>query len=271
MAIDSSLFGADLPAGTYAAGDVVQLKCVAGPANVRSGKGKGYLKSITTGFLITASGSTTLWKIEVKNSDWIDPSENITTSVNATSLDIRSGSAQFGHDCPLEENSSWSVIATCLVGGTTTVANSLFALIDVDYPSVSSIINPAQLVGYPTGIEHNLASTPYNAGGTITSSGWVVQNVDFFKAGYEYALEKVEILCGAAGVGFLAITNAAGMQGLSRIIVVDADISSIKQTIDYASKLVKGPMDIKTMMFNTAGTATTGSLFVIFDFVKRKV
>ena len=49
MAIDTSLFAADIPAGTYAVGDVVNLACIDGPANVRSGRGAAKLKPIIAG------------------------------------------------------------------------------------------------------------------------------------------------------------------------------------------------------------------------------
>ena len=74
---------------------------------------------------------------------------------------------------------------------------------------------------------------------------------------------------GAGTAGFIYLSNAAGMGGLSRVIPVNAVSSAIRTTIEYASKLVKGPMDVGVMMF--AAVATTADLYMIHDFVKRKV
>lgn len=270
--IDSSLFAADIPAGTYAAGDIVELGCVAGPAVVRSGRGAAILKNITTGILGSVSGSQTIWRISVKNSDWIDDCENFSGQIGSNAaLDVRSGCINRGHDCDLTPNSSWQVTAECMFAGTTTVANSIFALIDIDYPQVASIIDPAKLKGMPTAITYDKGTVTVAALGTLTSSAWNVENVDLFKAGYKYALEKVENLTALGSVGFLSIGNAAGMQGLSRIIPIVSNVEAIKQTIDYASILVKGPMDIKTMYFdNTTGAGGTSSARIILDYVKTR-
>lgn len=40
--------------------------------------------------------------------------------------------------------------------------------------------------------------------------------------------------------------------------------------IEYASKLVKGPMDISYKLF-VSGTATTSNLKLTLDFVKRRI
>lgn len=274
MAVDTSLFGVDLPAGTYAVGDKVQLKCVAGPEVVRSGRGAAILKRISVGRLCSVSGSFSLWKISVKNSDWIDPSISVGAEIKqATIFDERSGANASGNNCPLTPNSSWEVIAECVYGGTTTVANSLYCMVDVDYPSVSSIIDPDALQGVPTSIEHAKTGITVNAMGTITTSGWIVDNVDIFKAGYEYALTKTELTSASVYVvGFIALSSAAGMGGLTRIMPITAGVEQIRQRVEYASKLNKGPMDIKFMLFNdTAGTATTDNIDLIMDYVKRRV
>ena len=273
MAIDSSLFGADIPAGTYAAGDVVQLKNIAGPAVVRSGRGAAILKRITVGILGDATAATSHWKIRVKNSDWIDPATSLTTPLTSVvSMDERSGNCQSGCDCPLTPNSSWTVEAECTIGTTTTVANSIFALIDTDYPSVSSITDPDRLQGIPTSLEHTNASTAGNALGTLTSAAWQVFNEDIFKAGYEYALQKMEMTGrNYALAGFVSLANAAGMGGLQRIIPICNVPGTIKNTIEYATKLQKGPMDIKYMMFTNSGTSVTDHATIVMDFVKRRV
>lgn len=272
MAIDTSLFGANVPAGTYTKGDQIQLKNIAGPAIVRAGRGNAILKRITSGIIANASGSVSFWRIDIKNSDWIDPASNITGPMwDASIFDERSGSVQRGHDMPLLPNSSWTVTATCLKTVTTTVDNSIFCLIDIDYPSVSSITDPDILQGYPTSITQEKGTIAYQKP-SIESAIWTTDNVDIFKAGYQYALAKTEMLSSSvAGVGFVALANAAGMGGLMRIMPITALATAIRNKVEYATKLVKGPMDIKYMLFNDAGTATTGDLSFIMDFVKRQV
>lgn len=268
MAIDSSLFMAQIPAGTYAAGDTIELGIKAGPANVRSGRGAAILKRLTVGVVNGASGSVTYWKVEAKNSDWIDPMASLTSPlISTTTLDERSGAIQRGNDCPLTPNSSWSVVATCVIGGTTTVANDIFALIDIDYPSVSSIVDPDRLVGIPSSVDYGGNTITVNANGTSDTARWDVFNTDFFKAGYDYALQKIELVNGG-GNGFIALANAAGMQGLQRIIPISGILDAIRNKIEYATQLVKGPMDIKYMIFSS--TASTATPNLIMDFVKKR-
>ena len=274
MAIDSSLFVVDIPAGTYAVGDTLTLNIKAGPSVVRSGRGAALLKRVTTGLVGSASGSVSAWKISVKNSDWVDAMTSVTASLTAaTALDERTGCIQRGNDCPLTPNSSWEVTAECVYGGTTTVDNSLFALIDIDYPAVSSIIDPDALPGIPATVEYGVTSINYNALGTAAASNWEEVNVDFLKAGYEYALQKLEMYVGitTTAVGFVALANAAGMAGLCRIMPICGVAANIRNKVEYASKLVKGPMDIKFLMFVNAGTGTSGSANVMLDFVKRRI
>ena len=266
MAIDSTLFGADLPAAAYTAGDVIQLKTVYGPSNVRSGRGAAKLKRIFSG-LLAANG--TIWRIHVKNSDWIDEAINFTGYLDqATCMDVHSGMCQFGNDDDLTPNSGWQVYAECVQGATSTTASSLFALIDVDYPQVSAITDPDKLQGTPTSINLDLGTCPVNAYGSITTSNWKVMNVDYFKAGYQYCLQEIS-MTGAGNAGFIYLSNAAGMGGLSRVIPVNAISSAIRTTIEYASKLQKGPMDVGVLMF--AATAGTASLFMTHDYVKRAI
>lgn len=273
MAIDSSLFMADIPAGTYTKGDTVTLTCEAGPSVVRSGRGTALLKRLTVGIIGNVSGSASYWKISVKNSDWIDEMTSLASTLrDATALDERSGGIQRGNDCPLTPNSSWEVVATCVSTGTTTVANTIFALIDIDYPQVSSITDPDALVGIPTSIEFTpSAAISYNALGTGSSSAWNVINSDIFKAGYEYALQKIEIWADSQVGGFVALANAAGMGGLQRIMPIASSPSNIRNKVEFATRLQKGPMDIKYLLFANSGTATTGSPELLLDFVKRRV
>lgn len=273
MAIDSSLFMVDIPAGTYAAGDTVQLTIKAGPAVVRSGRGAALLKRMTTGIIGSTSGSSSFWKISVKNSDWVDEMSSFSATLDsAAALDERSGCVQRGNDCQLTPNSSWEVTATCAWGGTTTVANTLFALLDIDYPSVSSIVDPDSIPGIPTTIEYVAPTTvTFHALGTSSTATWAEDNTDIFKAGYEYALQKVEAGGMNSARGFVALANAAGMAGLCRIIPIADPVQNIRNKIEYATKLVKGPMDVRFLFFANSGTASSGTPDVLFDFVKRKV
>lgn len=271
--IDSTLFGASIPAGTYTRGDVVQLSLIDGPSVVRSGRGAAILKRLTVGEIISASGSTSSWEIHVKNSDWVDPMISAVANLReATSLDEKSGAVQRGNNCPLTPNSSWEVYAVCQYTITTTIGNSIFALIDIDYPSVSSIINPDELTGIPASIKHTNAAVAGH-GPNITAAKWDVANVDMFKAGFEYALQKVELMGITATMqGFIALSNAAGMAGLKRIMPIASSPVNIRNKVEYASKLVKGPLDISVMMFDNTGTASTANTIdVIFDFVKHRV
>lgn len=273
MAIDSSLFVADIPAGTYAVGDTVELSIAAGPANVRSGRGAALLKRLTSGIIGSASGSVSYWKVSVKNSDWIDPMASLTAQLrSATALDERSGAVQRGNDCPLTPNSSWTVTAECMVAGTTTVANTIFALIDIDYPSVSAITNPDTLPGIPTSIEYTPGSAiTVHALGAGVGAPFDTFNVDIFKAGYEYAIQKMELVSSSFLAGFVALSNAAGMGGLQRIIPATGLLEGIKNMIEYATKLQKGPMDIRFLMFANSGTASTETPTIVMDYVKRRV
>ena len=267
--LDVSLFGATIAAGTYTAGDVVQLQNIDGPAVVRSGRGPAILKRITSGTLISASGAGTAWKIHVKNSDWIDDAASYTVPLDTmTALDPQSGCVQNGQDCPLTPNSSWQVWAECIIGGTTTVDNSVWATIDIDFPSVASIVDPRKCVGAPTSISEIVTADLQVA--TIQAAAWKTVNVDYLKAGYEYALVKPEVRASAPAVGFLKLSNAAGMEGLSRIIPMASMTINLRNNIEYASKLVKGPMDISLMLFSNTGTAVTGATIdILLDFVKH--
>lgn len=267
--IDSTLFAIDIPAGTYAAGDKLQLNCISGPANVRSGRGAAILKRILAGSVQPTP--ETVWQLDVKNSDWIDDASALAAPlISYTALDEHSASIRDGNSCQLTENSSWSVVATCIVGGTSTKAETVFGLIDVDYPSVSAIVDPDTLVGIPTSIKFNKTGTKTHKVGSAAAANWVVQSVDQFKAGFKYALQEMNYSSGTTQTcGFVRLSNAAGMGGLSRIVPVTSQYAAIRQTIRYASLLVKGPMDISLMLFNTTTSDSTADIYLIQDFVKR--
>lgn len=266
MAIDSTLFAADVASGAAVnVGDIVPLTCVYGPANVRSGRGAAKLKRIFSGVI---SAANALWRIHVKNSDWIDETVNIAGGLDqATCMDVHSGMCQFGNDDNLTPNSAWQVYAECIEGAASlNISTSLFALIDVDYPQVSAITDPDKLQGTPTSIVMDVANTPINANGTMTTSNWKVVNTDYFKAGYQYCLQEIGI---RGGTGFIALSNAAGMGGLSRVIPVNNTATAIRNTVEYASKLVKGPMDVGLFLF--AASATTATVMMVHDYVKRAI
>lgn len=271
MAIDSTVYAADIPAGTYAVGDIVQLGCIDGPANVRSGRGRAVLKQILVG-QFSAANPTPFWRIHVKNSDWIDDVSSFTAGIigSPTAFDDESGSVQSGHDCELTANSGWQVYAECIIGATSTAANSLFAQIDIDYPQVAAVTNPKQAIGTPATVTFDAGATPINAFGTLTSANWVTKNVDYLKAGFAYVLDAVEMNGGTNLLGgFIAFSNAAGMGGLTRIIPIINNPAAIRQSVRYASSIVKGPMDVKLKLF--AGTAGTENIFMSHDYVRKRL
>lgn len=266
MAIDSTLWMVDIPAGTYSVGDVVSLSVKSGPMNVRSGRGAAVLKKIYTGSM--AAGAP-YWRIHVKNSNWIDEVVNFAGSVNsATSFADDSGNVQRGADVDLMINSGWEVYAECVYAGTSTSNNTLFAQIDVDYPLVSAVADPTEIVGDPTSIIEDM-STNVNAIGASAGAQWTVTSVDYFKAGFIYCLESVEAFANGNYMIFLAMSNAAGMGGLTRIIPMNNNVTSIRTKISYSSRLVKGPMDVKIMAF-ASDSASSADFKIIHDYVKRR-
>lgn len=269
MAIDSTIYAADIPAGTYAVGDIVNLVNIDGPANVRSGRGAAKLKTIVAGQL---AAQTPYWRIHVKNSDWIDDIASIAGplagNTGITVFDDESGSVQKGHDCALTPNSGWQIYAECIDGGTSTTPNSIFCLIDVDYPEVGGVTDPSKAVGFPTTINHDRANVMSIANGAMVGSQWNSVSVDYFKAGYKYVLDAVEMTTAAASSAFIAFSNAAGMGGLTRIIPVTSFKSAIRYSVKYSSVLSKGPMDIKVKLFQP--TAAVTDIVMCHDYVKQK-
>lgn len=269
MAIDSTLFAVDIPAGTYTVGDVVPLVCTDGPANVRSGRGAAKLKSICT---FKCSQNNPYWRIHVKNSDWIDEVLSFTAPGTATGsvtiFDDESGVNQSGHDCNLTPNSGWQIYAECILGGTSTGADSVFCLIDIDYPEVGGVTDPKKAVGFPTSISYDVGAQPVNAIGSGISATWNTKSVDYFKAGYRYVLDALEFTCGNSTIGFVAFSNAAGMGGLTRIIPVTSNMAAIRYSIKYSSVLVKGPMEVKLKLFQTS--AGSENIVMSHDYVKQK-
>lgn len=268
MAVDSSLFVADIPAGTYAVGDVIPFVLNVGPANVRSGRGAAVLKQIATYYSVT--GISASFRVHVKNSDWVDDVCSFPGRLaGTTAMDDHSGAIQFGCDNQLTPNSGWQIWAECVNAATTTTAQTLFALIDIDYPSVSAINDPDSIIGIPTTITYDVPNVPVQAVGSLSNASWTIKNVDYFKAGYQYCIQAVEAYTSTSiSGGFMAFSSAAGMGGLQRIIPFNVDVNSIRYKLRYASKLSKGPMDVKLLLFNA--TATTCNMFMCHDYVKRQ-
>lgn len=268
MAIDSTLFVADLPAGTYNVGDRIPLAVHTGPAVVRQGYGDAILKSVISGTLVSGAGATILGDVVVQNSNWIDSLRNGPSSLNeVTALSQQSTGVQSGNNCPIEPNSSWAIYFEVQVAVTTTADNGAYCLIDIEYNAVSAVVDPAKESGFPISIQDKY-TVNVNSINSTYAGVWTTVNVDNFKPGYRYLLQKLSVCKQAPGTftGFVAMANAAGMNGLSRIVPVCSGSANICRNIDYASVLTKGPMDIRFMLFGAVG-ATDVSL--ICDYVKR--
>lgn len=265
MALDSSLFAAKIPAGAYAIGDSIQLGIIRGPEVVRSGYGSALLKRVFTVALNTVSA----WKITVRNSNWVDETSNPGSGMTETSLGENSASIQPGHDAPLTPNSSWMVTATCVVAGTETADSMVFALIDVDYPSVAAIKNPKIEQGFPVTTDFaNLPITVTAKTANPANLVWTVKNVDILKAGSKYLLSQTSFKSpNATEIGFVEISGAAGQNGLARIIPCRSQsYAGLKYYVDYSTPLVKGPMNIAIAAVGTAGA---DNAYLYLDWVKR--
>lgn len=265
MAIDSSMFGLNLPAGTYTAGDVIPMKIIRGPAIVRDGYGSAILKRIICGLSRGVAGSIVRGHVVVKNSNWVDEVANFAAPMAAVSLAENSTNINRGHDCKLTPNSGWAVNFVVDETVTTTVDNDVFCLLDIDYPSVQAVVNPRTAPGTPVTIVRS-DSVAANATGSIESATWTTVNVDFLKAGYKYLLTELGTYCSGQYLGFVSISQAAGQQGLERIIpTIPFDPSLMRYLLDYSTPLVKGPMNLNYMILGTAGSVT---IFTEIDWVK---
>lgn len=265
MAIDTSMFVKNLPVGTYTAGDVIPLVNKRGPSIVRDGYGDAYLKRIMCG--LSRSGATSMvpGHIVVKNSNWVDEVANMAAPAVNITLAETSSNIQRGHDCKLVKNSGWSVYFVVDETTTTTAANDLFCLIDIDYPAVQAVKDPRSAPGTPVTIVRNDTVTAA-ASGSIESAAWTTYNVDFLKAGYKYLLTELGTYVSGGGIGFVSISGAAGQNGLERIIPAVADLSYLRYLIDYSTPLVKGPMNLNYLLLRS----TPGSVTMVteIDWVK---
>lgn len=269
MAIDTSMFVCDIPAGTYSVGDVVPMKCIRGPSVVRDGYGIAKMKKFTclTGIPAANGG----WKVHIQNSNWNDETSNPAVSGNGeTAMAENSGGVAFGHDAILRANSGWRVWAECVIGGTLSGANSIVCLIDVDYPQILAVENPQIAQGEPVTIDGQYTITASALGSVETAAVWTTFNVDVFKAGYRYLLTEGSFKDANSSImGFFSISGAAGQQGLERIIPCrSAYLGGLKSYLTYSTPLVKGPMNINFLAISTAGSETA---YLYMDFVKRNL
>lgn len=273
MAIDTMLYMADVPAGTYAAGDEITLTLKSGPTVVRDGLGQPILKDICTGALFNnRSASKVAVKFYVQNQNWNDPIINGNSAldnINSFSEDARG--LQVGNDCPLMVNSAFTVKAVFEQAVTTTVDNSLFATIDIEYPNVGAVVNPAGEIGTPASLEYEFENYTAPLVGTSASATWVAISVDAFKAGYRYLMQKISAYSEGIGIyaGFIAISGGASMGGLRRIIPVTTFSGAISKKMKYATVEVKGPVTYEAMVFLDSTAPVTADMVFIADYVKR--
>lgn len=268
--IDTMLFAADIPADTYAAGDVVTLKQIYGPTVVRDGLGQPVLKAINTGALYNGSTSRPMIKYKVQNANWNDPIINSASSLNdPTGLSEGSTGYQPGNDCPLIVNSAFTVSAEWFQPQTTTIDNSVYIAIDIEYPAIAGVQDPRGEKGTPCSIEYDFDSLSVAALGNLETATWTENSFDSFKAGYRYLLQKMEVNSEVLATlfGFVKISGGASMGGLSRIVPITSLSSALGKVITYAPVEVKGPFTLGCMFFTTA--AATGNTTVVMDYVKR--
>lgn len=264
MAIDTTLFQAIVPAGSYTAGDKIPMQVVRGPAVVRDGYGEAIMKRIVT---LEDGAGQPQGLVHIKNSNWIDEMINFAIPQGGTALADNSPALQRCGDIDLQPNSSWQVDYEIVETMTTTSAFSVFALIDIDYPSVTAVQNPKEQTGAPVTIynEYNMTTSAYG-----TALTWADYNVDIFKAGYRYLLAQVGARCPATGahIGFFSIHGAAGQSGLERIIpFVAGSIGALRYGLDYSTPMVKGPMTLSIAVTASAAGASVSRMEL--DFIRR--
>ena len=260
MAIDSTLFAAKIPTGTYAVGDVIPLNVIRGPAVVRDGYGPAVLKRLF------AATTQVIGHVTFKNSNWVDEAANVAPIPGAAILSNNSNAIQSGHDAPLTPNSGWEVNFVVDVAATTTADYDVFALIDIDYPSVKAVKDPKQEQGIPCTTSRRDPIT-VTANGGSQSLVWTTYNVDILKAGYKYLIASAAYRAGNASLGFFSISGAAGQSGLERIIpVVPNTTINLRYVLDYSTPLVKGPFNLNYAAVGTAGADTA---IMEIDWVKR--
>lgn len=265
MAIDTSMYAVAIPAGTYAKGDTVPLANIRGPSVVRDGYGSAFLKRIVVGSTNSSVGIR--GHIVVKNSNWVDDVSNLVMGPTNVSLAENSSNIQKGHDAPLIPNSGWSAAFVFDEAATTTSATDVYALIDIDYPSVQAVQNPREAKGVPCTTMRTADTVTISAYGGIGTAPWTTYNIDILKAGYKYLLVELGGYITGSAVSFISISGAAGQNGLERIIpAISNNLANLRYLLDYSTPLVKGPMNLNYMAIGTAGTATA---ILEMDWVKR--
>lgn len=264
MAIDTTMFAGTIAAATYAVGDRIPLGVIRGPKVVRDGYGKANLKRIFTG----NNAASTVWAVHVKNSNWVDEMSNVAGFANdVTYLSAQSGAIQAGQDMDLQPNSGWDVYAECIIAGTEAAAADVFALIDIDYPSVAAVQNPKQAKGAPVTVASIYNRTPTAKGTLASAANWATYNIDVLKAGSRYLLTEAAALEPSNNsTGFISISGAAGQAGLERIIPTRTANGGSKYPVDYSTPLVKGPMNLNILSIGPASAVAT---YVYMDFVKK--
>lgn len=268
MAIDTSMFAAAIPAAAYTKGQVVTLGNVRGPAIVRDGYGAAYLKRVMAGCTNPNSAGIIRGHITIKNSNWVDSLSNLLMAPNNVALAENSSNIQKGHDAPLTPNSGWEVTFTFDEAVTTTAATDVFALIDVDYPSVQAVQNPREAKGLPvtTMRDDTIAVAAY---GGLSSAAWTTFNIDILKAGSKYLLVELGSYINGAAIAFISISGAAGQNGLERIIpAVVNNLGNLRFLLDYSTPLVKGPMNLNYLAIG--GSAGSAPAITEIDWVKNK-
>lgn len=269
MAVDTSLYAATIPAGSYAKGDVVTLANIKGPAVVRDGYGTALLKRIICGSTSVYNTANVIGHVTVKNSNWVDEVSNLIMPPSAVALAENSSNMQVGHDAILTPNSGWEVTFTFDAANTTTTATDVFALIDIDYPKVAAVQNPREAKGDPATIMRTADTVDINAYGSLNASGWKTYNVDILKAGWRYLLVELGAYIPGSAVVFLSISGSATQNGLERIIpALPNNTGNLRFLLDYSTPLVKGPMNLNYLAIGTAATGVSVTLEM--DFVKRQ-
>lgn len=259
----------DVPAGAYTAGQKLPLSVIRGASVVRDGYGTAILKQIV---ILGADGivSSNTY-VEFKNANWNDSLKTMVTSANGNQqfsiLSKTSPAIQRCGNTELQPNSAFE--ANLVVGDavTTTAACTIFALIDIDYPSVAAVANPKDESGLPTSIIRTDVVT-VTANGGAASTVWTQYNVDEFKAGYRYLLAQVGAFVNSTTyLGFVEFSGAPSMNGLTRLIpVIPRTAAAGRLELEYSTPFVKGPMNITYAFYGTAG-ATTVTLEC--DYIRR--
>lgn len=268
--IDSILMVVDVPAATYTAGQSLALKIVKGPSVVRDGYGPAKLKNVLIG---STSGNITSGSyVEFKNANWNDSLKTMLSSVYGNAcynfLSKTSPAIQRGGDAELQPNSAFEANLVIANAVTTTADVSVFCLVDIDYPQVQAVANPAEQEGLPTSIIRTDSITT-TLDGAAESMAWTSVNVDEFKAGYRYLLAQVGLYASStSSIGFVAFSGAPSMNGLVRIVpVVPRFASACRIVLDYSTPLVKGPMNIEYAVID--GSAQTVTATLECDYIRR--